>query len=250
VALTIYEQMLAVRDKKGAAYLVLLDPDRQESEALPDMAAACEAGGADGLLLGSSILYFSEFENLVSALKKAVNIPVILFPGSGMQLSRHADAVLFLSIISGRNPHYLIGEQVLAAPAIHAMGLEAISTGYMLIESGHMTSDQFMSNTTPLPSNKPDIAVAHTLAAQYMGFKCIYLEAGSGADSPVPDEMVRAVAQVTVPVIVGGGIRTPETAAEKVQAGASFIVTGNIIEQQGPEAVNEFARAIHSRDRD
>jgi len=166
VALTIYEQMLAVRDKKGAAYLVLLDPDRQESEALPDMAAACEAGGADGLLLGSSILYFSEFENLVSALKKAVNIPVILFPGSGMQLSRHADAVLFLSIISGRNPHYLIGEQVLAAPAIHAMGLEAISTGYMLIESGHMTSDQFMSNTTPLPSNKPDIAVAHTLAAQ------------------------------------------------------------------------------------
>jgi putative glycerol-1-phosphate prenyltransferase len=243
-----YDRLIKARDEKGAGYLVLLDPDRRTRQELLEMALACEAGGADGLLIGSSILFFAEFDSLIKSIKDAVSIPVILFPGSSMQLSKHADAVLFLSIISGRNPHYLIGEQVLAAPTVHAMGLEAISTGYMLVESGQMTSAQFMSNTTPLPSNKPDIALAHALAAQYLGFDCIYLEAGSGAEHPIPDPIIRSVSRVTVPIIVGGGIRTPETAASKVEAGASFIVTGNIIEHEGPEAVEAFARAIHNRE--
>ena len=243
--LSVYKRMLAVRGEKGAGYCVLLDPDRKDKKSLVEMARECEDAGADALLVGSSILYFSEFDALIQDLSQAVNVPVILFPGSGMQLSRHADAVLFLSIISGRNPHYLIGEQVLAAPAIHAMDLEAISTAYMIVESGSMTSAEFMSNTTPLPRNKPDIAAAHALAARYLGFKWVYLEAGSGAEHSVPERLIEAVARVNLPVIVGGGIQTPEAAASKVEAGASFIVTGNVLERKGASAVKAFANAVH-----
>jgi phosphoglycerol geranylgeranyltransferase len=157
--------------------------------------------------------------------------------------------VLFLSLISGRNPVNLIGEHVKAAPMIKKMGIEAISTAYMLVESGIVSSVEFMSNTRPLPRTKPLIAAAHALAAQYMGMKMVYLEAGSGAQLSVPAEMIRKVrTQINIPLIVGGGIRDAGTAIEKLDAGADIIVTGNLLRQpNGIKVMKQIARAVHHR---
>ena len=157
-------------------------------------------------------------------------------------------AILFLSVISGRNPELLIGQQVKGAPLLKEYGVEIISTGYMLIESGTFTSVEFMSNTRPIPRNKCDIAMAHALAAEYIGMKLIYLEAGSGALEPVPDEMVRAVVDyISLPVIVGGGIRDAESARSKVDAGAGFVVTGTVIEED-PGRLRELSAAVHTKE--
>jgi len=181
----------------------------------------------------------------VKEIKAHVKVPVTIFPGNANQVSRHADAILFLSLISGRNPHLLIGEQVKAAPAIKEFGLEPIPTGYMLIESGAPTSVQFMSDTQPIPRNKPDIAKAHALAAEYLGMKMVFLEAGSGAENPVPDNIVRQVKDfISIPIIVGGGIKDPNIARNKVKSGASFVVIGNFLEEDD-SLVREFADAIH-----
>ena len=162
-----------------------------------------------------------------------------------MQLTSYADAIFFMSLISGRNPNYLISEQVKAAPLIQKQGLEPIPTGYLLIDGGTQTSVSFISDTTPIPRDKYEIAWAHALAGQYLGMQLIYLEAGSGAEIPVPDPMISSVKkQVSVPIIVGGGIRSPETAQQKVEAGADFIVTGNVIEKD-PSLMSAFAEAIH-----
>ncbi|MDM7926327.1 MAG: geranylgeranylglyceryl/heptaprenylglyceryl phosphate synthase, partial [bacterium] len=215
---------------------------------LAAFANTCEAQGADGILIGGSLLLDDGFDKCVEAVKRAVRIPVILFPGNGRQLSRYADAVLFMSLVSGRNPHLLIGEQVTSAPVIRAMGLEPVSMAYLLVESGETTAAEFMSATRPIPRNKPDIAAAHALAAEYLGMKLVYLEAGSGAKQSVPEAMIAAVARtVSVPVIVGGGIRAPEDAAAKVKAGASFVVTGNVLEKEGgPDRVRSLADAVHA----
>jgi len=248
--MTVYKKMLDVRGEKGAGYLVLLDPDKRPVEELVSTAKECEARGVDGLLIGGSLIFSAQFDGVVKSIKASVSIPVILFPGNGRQLSRYADAVLFMSLISGRNPYYLIGEQVLSAPTIQSLGLEPISTGYMLVESGNTTSVEFMSDTRPLPREKPEIAVAHALAAEYLGMKMVYLEAGSGAEYSVPEEMIQAVREaVSIPLIVGGGIRTPDEAQEKVRAGASFVVTGNVLEEEKDFIlIAEFARAIHFRE--
>ena len=174
-------------------------------------------------------------------------VPVILFPGSVNQLGPHCDAVLFMSVISGRNPTYLIGEQVIGAPLVKDLGLEPIPTGYMIFDGGGHTTAEFMSGSTPLPMNRPEIAVAHALAGQYLGMKLIYLEAGSGAESAVPDEIISAVAKnIDIPLIVGGGIRKQAAAVNKVKAGASFIITGTAIESdEGENLLESFADAIH-----
>ncbi|HDQ45076.1 MAG TPA: geranylgeranylglyceryl/heptaprenylglyceryl phosphate synthase [bacterium] len=245
--MTTYDKLLRIKTDRGAGYLVLLDPDHRSVPELSAMARECEAQGADGFLIGGSLLFSDHFDALVRSIKEAVSKPVILFPGSSRQLSRHADAVLFMSLISGRNPQALIGEQVLAAPLVHALGIETISMGYMLVESGNVTAAQFMSNTSPIPREKPQIAVAHGLAGQYLGMKLLYLEAGSGAEKSVPETMIQAVSHtVSIPVIVGGGIRTPHDAAAKVRAGASFVVTGNVLEsEENHSLVRAFAEAIH-----
>jgi putative glycerol-1-phosphate prenyltransferase len=246
----LYQQLLDIRDKKGAGYFVLLDPDKKPVKEMVSMAVICEENGVDGLLMGGSILFSSDLDEMVRTIKKSVTIPVILFPGNGGQLTKHADGVLFMSLISGRNPHYLIGEQVLAAPIVRSLGLETIATGYMLVESGSSTSVEFMSNTRPLPRNHPEITVAHALAGEYLGMKLLYLEAGSGAEQTVPEDMIQAVKKsVSVPLVVGGGIRTPEQAEIIVKAGASFIVTGNILEKnENSKFVKLFARAAHYKE--
>jgi phosphoglycerol geranylgeranyltransferase len=243
--MSVYQTLLNVRDQKGAGFLVLLDPDRMNVSDIVDLARKSEQGGADGFLVGSSLLLSTRFDEAVKEIKAHVKVPVTIFPGNANQVSRHADAILFLSLISGRNPHLLIGEQVKAAPAIKEFGLEPIPTGYMLIESGAPTSVQFMSDTQPIPRNKPDIAKAHALAAEYLGMKMVFLEAGSGAENPVPDNIVREVKDfISIPIIVGGGIRDPDVAHSKVKSGASFVVIGNFLEEDD-SLVREFANAIH-----
>jgi putative glycerol-1-phosphate prenyltransferase len=246
---TTFERLEHIRQTKGAGYFVLIDPDKWPEDKLVDFAATVSEGGADAVLVGGSLLLYSSFDKLVGLIKKQVACPVIIFPGSSLQVSRHADAIFFLSLISGRNPTYLIGEQVKAAPLVKAFSLEPIPVGYMLVESGCVTSAEFMSNTRAIPRDKVDIAKATALAAQYLGMQMVYLEAGSGAPQSVPEEMITGLRNyLSLPIIVGGGIRTPEEAYRKVQAGASFVVTGNVLEKEmNPKLIAEFAAAIHSK---
>ncbi|MFQ5707380.1 MAG: geranylgeranylglyceryl/heptaprenylglyceryl phosphate synthase [bacterium] len=247
--MTTFEKLLKIRDERGAGYLLLIDPDKWQYEKIIELSIRANEGGADGLLIGGSLLLSSSFDELVRIIKQNIDIPLIVFPGSLTQVSKSADAIFFLSLISGRNPNYIIGEQVKAAPLIKAIGVEPISVGYMLVESGRISSAEFMSNTRPIPRDKPDIAQATALAAEYLGMQLVYLEAGSGADKTVPDDMVQAVANyITPPLVVGGGIRTPEEARRKVASGASFVVTGNVLEtEKNASLIKEFAAAIHSR---
>lgn len=225
---------------------VLLDPDDFSPEEAVETAKKADEFGAHGFLIGGSLLHSNHFGRFVADVKAAVSSPVLLFPGDATQLSRHADGVLFLSLVSGRNPVMLIGEQVKGAPLIKKLGIEPLSTAYMLVESGAVTSVEFMSNTRPLPRSKPMIAAAHALAAQYMGMKLVYLEAGSGAPQSVPAEMIRMVrSYVDLPIIVGGGIRDAESAAEKLEAGADIIVTGNVLSRaDGIDRLRDIASTV------
>lgn len=247
----LYEKLLNIRDENGAGFFLLLDPDHPDRRNLLALAEAAESSGVDIILVGGSFLTSADFDACLADIKRATSLPVILFPGSSRQIARHADGVLFLSLISGRNPTYLIDEQVKGAPLIKAFGLEAIPTGYILVESGRPTSVQFISGTMPIPRDKDELAVVHALAAEYLGMKLVYLEAGSGAVHPVPERMITAVADgCRLPVIVGGGIGTPEQAASRVAAGASFIVIGTRMEKgHGTGFLAEMAAAIHSSSR-
>jgi phosphoglycerol geranylgeranyltransferase len=243
---SVLDYLLKIPTKYRAGYLVLIDPDRYSIADCIDLVHQAEAAGTDAILLGGSFLT-KDLDPVAERLQGETDLPLILFPGDSMHLSPHADAVLYLSLISGRNPNFLIGEQVKAAPRIRRYGIEAISTGYMLIDGGSQTSVGFMSGTTPLPRNKPDLAWAHALAAEYLGMRLIYLEAGSGAQLAIPNEMISAIREKSsLPIIVGGGITTPEIADEKVRAGADFIVTGTAIENSdSPTLMKHFADAIH-----
>jgi putative glycerol-1-phosphate prenyltransferase len=245
--MTYFEKLMAVRADKGAGLFLLLDPDRTDRRKLLGTAEVARDFGVDALLVGTSFVTRDGFSDSLAQIKKAAKIPVILFPGNWGQVSRHADAILFLSLISGRNPTYLIEEQVRGAPLIKDFGLEPIPTGYMLIESNATTAVQYVSGTLPIPRNKPEIAMVHALAAKYMGMKLVYLEAGSGTAQPVPTEMVTAVADYAkLPIVVGGGIRTPATGRQMVQAGASFVVIGTQMENEhDPAFLAEMADAVH-----
>jgi len=243
-----YERLLQTKHNRGAGFLLLIDPDKIDHKELPSFIRKASNSGVDAFLVGGSLMLSNEFDNTLKVIKENSSVPVIIFPGGVSQVSSEADALLFLLLISGRNPDYLIGNQVNAAPIIKQMNLEAISTGYMLIEGGNVTSAEFMSNTKPIPREKPDIAVAHALAAELIGLKMLYLEAGSGAKQSVPEAMIKKVTKYcSLPVIVGGGIRTPEEAKKKVEAGASFVVTGTIIEENSNDSlIQKFANAIHT----
>jgi len=242
-----YNHILNTIDNKGAAYLVLLDPDKLSHNKADLFLHHCEKSGVDGFLVGGSLMVSGNFEPLIEKVKINTNLPAIIFPGSIDQVSSHADAILFLSVVSGRNADNLIGRHVIASPLIQRAGIEPISTGYILIDSGVMTTATYMSGSMPIPRNKPEIAAATALAAEYLGMKLVYLEAGSGADQPVPDEMINAIREVcSIPVVVGGGIRSPIVAREKVENGANIIVTGNYFEDDTNwEMIPEFANAVH-----
>lgn len=243
----IYNQLLNIISEKGAAYLILLDPDKISLDKLSPFVSQCEKSGVDGFLIGGSILLNGNFNEFIERIKNLTSLPVIIFPGSVNQICPKADAILFLSVISGRNAEHLIGKHVIAAPIIKKSKIEPISTGYILIESGSLTTTQYMNGTPPIPRNKSDIAAATALAAEYLGMRFVYLEAGSGAENSVPNEMIKKVADYcTIPIVVGGGIRNPKDARQKVESGAKVIVTGNYFEDENNwEMIRYFSDAVH-----
>ncbi|NMC37263.1 MAG: phosphoglycerol geranylgeranyltransferase [Bacteroidales bacterium] len=211
--------------KKSVA--LLLDPDKSEEKALKVILKIASDYRADYIFAGGS-LTFNSIDKLIDSIRSACNIPVVLFPGNLLQLSRKADAVLLLSLISGRNPDLLIGNHVLAAPHLRDIRDKIISVGYILIGSGQKTSVEYISNTAPIPADKPEIAVATALAGEMLGLQMIYLEGGSGSANAIPTEVIRSVRDnVSIPVAVGGGLRLPGEIFSAFDAGADLIVLGN-----------------------
>jgi len=234
-------------EKVRSLFFVLLDPDSDSADGIIESGLRAAKHGADALLLGGSFVGNPNFMRIAQGIKKETPVPVILFPGGCSHVTPGPDAILFTTLISGRNPQYLIDEQVKGAVLVRGLKMEAIPTAYLLIESGRTTAVEYISNTRPIPSDKPAIAAAHAMAAELMGQRWVYLEAGSGALNAVPAKMVQAVrASVQMKVIVGGGIRTPEQARERAEAGAHAIVVGNHFESnQDAGLIKAFVQAVH-----
>ncbi len=245
--MTTFERLEEKRSARGACALALLDPDIKNDGRLQEMVHTVTAADFDGILVGGSLIMDERFEARLGLIKSLTDLPLVIFPGSSRQLSRVADAVLFLSLLSGRNPQYLIGEQVQSAPLIHSLCLETIPTGYILLDGGAVSSVQVMSNTNPLPPEKKDIILAHALAGQYLGMKLIFLESGSGAENSAGAGLVELIAgALEIPLVVGGGIRTKDTVSGLVQAGAGYVVIGNALEKTGsPDDIAELVSAAH-----
>lgn len=244
------QHLLSVGERLGASFAVLLDPDSHSPESFLRGAERAVEGGADLFLVGGSFMGNPRYAQMLGELKKISELPVVLFPGGGGHVVPGADAILFTSLVSGRNPQYLIEEQIKGSVVVAASKMEAIPTAYILIDGGRTTSVEFISNTRPIPADKPKLTTVHALAASMMGMRWTYLEAGSGAQSPVGVDHVRAVSSaVPTKLIVGGGLVKPEIARERVKAGASMIVTGNLWERvDDPVLFKEFASAVHSKE--
>jgi len=228
---SVYNQILKKYRNNEKQLAFLIDPDKFSFARIEELKALLYKVVPDILLVGGSLISV-DTSQFVSELKQHVNLPVILYPGSASQICKETDAVLFLSLLSGRNPEFLISHHVTAAPLIKANNIEAISTGYILVDGGCSTSVQYISQTQPIPANKNDIAIATALAGQYMGMKMVYMDAGSGANNPIPASMVSAVKkQIDIPLMIGGGLRTVESIKLACKAGADIIVVGNALEQ-------------------
>lgn len=224
---------------------VLVDPDKQTAESLQQLISLAENARVDYFFVGGSLLMDNSFETAISTIKKASSIPVVIFPGNNYQVSSAADAILFLSLISGRNAEYLIGQHVVAAPSVKQSKLEVIPTGYILVDGGRISTTSYITQTVPIPNDKPDIAVATALAGEMLGMKLIYLEAGSGAQNPVSTTLITAVKKsISIPLIVGGGIRSATQAEEACIAGADIIVVGNVLEKT-PGLLMDISLAVH-----
>ena len=210
----------------------MIDPDDISPERVSELAILCQEAGVDYVLFGGSIMLTNHLENCIIAFKVKTDIPVLLFPGSPSQLCKEADALLFLSLLSGRNPELLIGQQVVSAPAVKASGLEVLGTAYLLIDGGVPTTVSYMSHSAPIPRNKPDLALCTAWAAELMGFKLLYMDAGSGAQYPISEKMISKVSSnVAIPLIGGGGLRDAEGVKKAFEAGAQVVVVGNAIEK-------------------
>ncbi|MCF8254390.1 MAG: geranylgeranylglyceryl/heptaprenylglyceryl phosphate synthase [Bacteroidia bacterium] len=245
---TSFYEILAEKSRKGIKQLaVLIDPDSLQTETdLLNLIDNCNLNKVDLILVGGSLITNGFWDQCIELLKTNTKIPVVLFPGNIMQTHKEADAILFLSMISGRNPDLLIGKHVLAAPLLKKSGIEVIPTGYMIVDGGNITSVMYMSNTTPLPSDKNNIAACTALAGEMLGLKVIYMDAGSGAKNPISSEMIAEVkSQITGPLFIGGGIRTAQQAIATCMAGADIVVVGNAIEKD-PSLVGVLVQAIHS----
>ena len=191
----------------------------------------------------------TDHQKFITVLKEYCSAPVILFPGNQFMIPKNADGLLLLSLISGRNAELLIGKHVLAAPFLKTCDFGILPTGYMLIENGHGTAVSYMSNTTPIPAEQDDIALCTAIAGELLGLQLIYMDAGSGAENPVSLRMIKKVRQnISIPLIIGGGIRNAKQAKDIAEAGADVVVVGNAIEKN-PSLVTELCDAIHSLDR-
>lgn len=230
------------RKKSGIkSVAVLLDPDDVDLKNLPSLVSKCEACNVHYFFVGGSLINSDNFVDLLGELRTLTKLPVIIFPGNNTHIFPEADGILLLSLVSGRNPDFLIGQHVIAAPALKRSGLEVMSTAYILIDGGSQTTVSYISNTNPIPNNKPDIAVATAVASEMIGMKLTYLDAGSGADSPVNTKIIKAVSgNVQTPIIVGGGLRTVESVDLAFRNGADIIVVGNAVEDN-PDFILELA---------
>lgn len=228
------------------SFAVLIDPDKISPQRLDILIKLSSDAKVDFFFMGGSLVLTNNLNESILQIKKSCSIPVVLFPGNPSQLSPHADALLYLSLISGRNAELLIGQHVISAPAVKQSGLEVISTGYMVIDGGAPTTVSYISNAAPIPADKEDIALCTAMAGEMLGKKVIYMDAGSGARMPVSERMIRKVAEnISVPLIAGGGIREPETAYRNGKAGSDVIVVGNAIEKEA-SLIREIADAVHS----
>ncbi|MEN6553901.1 MAG: geranylgeranylglyceryl/heptaprenylglyceryl phosphate synthase [Methanobacterium sp.] len=228
-------------------HLTLLDPEEQNPEEAVRIAKEAIAGGSDGIMLGGSTTEPEELDATAKALRENVDVPIILFPGNISGVSKHADAIFFMSLLNSANPYWIIGAQALAAPGIKKMGIEILSMGYLVVEPGGTVG--WVGDAKLIPRNKPDLAVAYAMAAEFFGMKLIYLEAGSGANEHIPEQMIAGVKKMTyIIVIVGGGIRDGETAAKIAKAGADIVVTGTVVEDSSnvKDKIEELVSGIKS----
>jgi geranylgeranylglyceryl phosphate synthase family protein len=241
--------MLEAARESGRRMLgVLIDPDEAHLDSLSQRIAHAEDAAADLLLLGGSFLGGTATDAVAQQMRRTSTLPIVLFPGGPEQLTPEADAVLLLSLISGRNAELLIGQHVKAAPLLEQMSLEIIPTGYMLVDTGRTTTAAYISGTPPLPAHKPALAAYTALAGQMLGMRLIYIDAGSGALRPVPVELVQAVRQrVTIPIVVGGGIRVAEEAASLYDAGADMLVIGTALEEDAKHPLLGQLRELRQR---
>lgn len=219
--------------KKGVKDIaILIDPEKVKFEDLPKLCKLINKSKAEYIFVGGSLISY-DIDMCIDIIKSNTKKPVILFPGNYSHISDKADAILFLNLISGRNPEFLIGNQVNAAPILYDMDIEIISTGYILIDGGKTSSVQYMSNTNPIPADKPDIALATAIAGEMIGNKLIYLEAGSGAINPVSDEIISLVnSHCNIPLIVGGGLKSKQSVDHAFNSGAGLTVIGTAIETE------------------
>lgn len=243
---SIYQSLVQKKTRGEKSFAVLIDPDKVNASSIDSLMKLVNEASVDYLLVGGSLVISNRLDEVVQQIKKNSDIPVILFPGSPSQITSYADALLYLSLISGRNPELLIGQHVISAAAVKQSGLEIMSTGYMVIDGGAPTTVSYISNATPIPADKNEIAMCTAMAGEMLGMKLIYMDAGSGAKRAISEEMIMAVSKVIeAPLVIGGGIKDPEKAYLNCKAGADVIVIGNAIEKD-PSLIKEMSAAIHS----
>jgi phosphoglycerol geranylgeranyltransferase len=227
-------------------FAVLVDPDKFALSEIRTIAESSEKAGVDFLFYGGSLVMEINHHRYITVLKKYCSAPVIFFPGSQFMIAEDVDGLLLLSLISGRNAEMLIGRHVVAAPILKTCHFEILPTGYLLIGNGQPTAVSYMSSTTPIPAGQNDIAMCTAVAGELLGLQLIYLDAGSGAEKPVRLSMIKKVRKnITIPLIIGGGIRTGKQAKDAAMAGADIVVVGNAIEKK-PSLIHELCHAIHS----
>jgi len=245
----VYQSLVDKKRKGHKSFAVLIDPDKITPPLLHETISLATEAKVDYFFVGGSLVITDHLDACIQQIKAACSIPVLLFPGSPSQISREADALLYLSLISGRNADYLIGQHVISAPFVKQSGLEIIPTGYMVIDGGAATTVSYISNASPVPADKADIAMCTAMAGEMLGMKLIYMDAGSGAKKAITEDMIGAVAKhIDVPLIVGGGIRDAEKAYLNCRAGADVIVVGNAIEKDA-SLIGEISSAIHQLQR-
>ncbi len=243
---TVFDRIVSKKKLGEKLFAVLIDPDKVNDVSLLSIIELSEKAGVDLFFIGGSLMVSDYMDQCIQSIQRKTSIPTVLFPGSHIQVSKHADALLYLSLISGRNAELLIGQHVVSAPFVKSSGLEVIPTGYMVVDGGHPTAVSYMSNSFPIPKDKKDIAMCTAMAGEMLGMKLIYMDAGSGANFPISAKMVSSVSQhIECPLVIGGGIRTKAHAIEACEAGADIVVVGNAIEKDA-SLIGELSEAIHS----
>lgn len=235
-------------ESEGSIHITLIDPEKVTPPQAAGIARKAKASGTTAIMIGgSTFVSAAHLDDIVRIVRRTVRIPIILFPNNVTGISRHADAIWFMSLLNSVDPYFLIGAQVLGAPLVKKYRLEPLALGYIIVGEGGTAG--VVGKAIPIPYNKPELAAAHAMAGQFLGMRFIYLEAGSGAREPVPPEMIRTVKHhIDIPLIVGGGIRSRGQALVAASAGADIIVTGNVVENTGVRRrVSEIIEGLRHR---